>query len=136
MSYNWPSGKLRNKRTTRLAIQQCHDHFACPHLEGGGRGRRHRSFSVLARCPQAADGAGVGLELVSPARAVLLLKLGHRPVYKLVVEVFAAEVRIAARGLNLIDQSKSPISTKGGGGFQSWLLGDLISALRYRAVVR
>lgn len=71
------------------------------YLERGGRGRRNGALSVLARCPQAADGAGVGLELVGAAGTVDLLKLRDRPVYKLVVEVLAAEVGVTAGRLNL-----------------------------------
>lgn len=70
-------------------------------LERGGRGRGHGALSVLARCPQAADGAGVGLELVGAAGPVDLLELRDRPVDKLVVEVLAAEVGVTAGRLNL-----------------------------------
>lgn len=88
-------GNFREKTRTNT-----HTH---PHLEGGGGSRGNRALGVLARCPQAADGAGVGLELVGPAGAVDLLELRHGPVHHVVVEVLATEVGVAARGLNLVE---------------------------------
>lgn len=71
-------------------------------LQGGRRSRRHGALGVLARRPQPADSAGVCLELVGHAGAVLLLELCHGPVDELVVEVLTAQVGVASCGLHLL----------------------------------